>query len=384
MKNLLFCLAFSFLCATVFAQSPALDKEKLLDFYQSQRYAEAAQYLQSVYPNDTQDVKALTQMAYCNMMAGKLPDAEKNYLKINAIQPNTLPVLFSLANINARRGNKIKTKSYLEEIIKTDSTNFNAYKQIADYAEDDSAKTAYLKKANSLNKVDADVAYELANQYSKAKMYQPAYDVLKIAIQADTSHFVLQQAQLPIALQLNKYKEVVTIGEKLLLSSANPNTLSTVAKAYFFLKNYNKALASFKILEQSGMLNESNLYFMSLCYRELKNYDKATEYAKKTIEEGISGNTPLYYALLGGILEERNQNLNAATAYKRGLTFGAYNTLYYRLGVLYDFKLNQAKNATNYYALYLKSKPDTVKEKEQIDYSKERITTITTPKAVQK
>lgn len=384
MKNLTFCVAFLFFSITSLAQSQAVDKEKLLDFYQSQRYAEAAQYLQSIYPNDTQDVKALSQMAYCNMMAGKLPDAEKNYLKINAIQPNTLPVLFSLANINARRGNKAKTKSYLEEIIKIDSTNFNAYKQIADYAEVDSAKMIYLKKANALNKVDADVAYELANQYNRAKLYQPAYDVLEIAIQADTSHLVLQQAQLPIALQLNKYKEVVTIGEKLLLSGIHPNVLASVAKAHFFLKNYTKALASFKIMEQSSMQNESTLYFMSLCYRELKNYDKATEYAKKTIEEGISGNTPLYYALLGGILEERNQNLNAATAYKKGLTFGAYNTLYYKLGILYDFKLNQTKSATNYYSLYLKSKPDPVKEKEQIDYSKDRITAITTPKAVQK
>ncbi|RZJ77102.1 MAG: hypothetical protein EOO47_17735, partial [Flavobacterium sp.] len=367
-----------------FAQNIAVDKEKLLDFYQSQRYAEAAQYLQSIYPNDTQDVKALSQMAYCNMMAGKLPDAEKNYLKINTIQPNTLPVLFSLFNINARRGNKAKAKSYLEEVVKIDSTNFNAYKQIADYAETDSLKLLYLKKANTINNTDADVAYELADQYNKSKMYQPAYDALAIAINADTSNFVLQQALLPIALQLNKYKEVVTNGERMLQASPNPKVLSSVARAYFFLKNYPKALSLFNVLEESSMQNETIFYFMSICYRELKNYEKATAYAKKTIEEGISGNTPLYYSLLGGILEERNQNQNAASAYKRGLTFDAYNTLYYRLGLLYDLKLNQSKNAVNYYNLYLKSKPDLEKEKQQIDYTKDRIATLTAPKVAQK
>ena len=70
------------------AQNTNIDKEKLLDLYQTQRYAEAAQYLQSVYPAETEDVKALNQIAYCYMMSGKLPEAEKKYLKINTVKRN--------------------------------------------------------------------------------------------------------------------------------------------------------------------------------------------------------------------------------------------------------------------------------------------------------
>lgn len=77
---------------TVTAQTTKADADKLLGYYETQRYAEAAQYLQSLYPADTQDVKALTQMAYCQMMAGKLSDAE-NYLKVHTIQPDNIPVL---------------------------------------------------------------------------------------------------------------------------------------------------------------------------------------------------------------------------------------------------------------------------------------------------
>jgi hypothetical protein len=36
-----------------------------------------------------------------------------------------------LANINTKRGIDFKARNYLEGIVKIDSTNFNAYKQLA-------------------------------------------------------------------------------------------------------------------------------------------------------------------------------------------------------------------------------------------------------------
>jgi tetratricopeptide (TPR) repeat protein len=362
------------------AQNTNIDKEKLLDLYQTQRYAEAAQYLQSVYPAETEDVKALNQIAYCYMMSGKLPEAEKKYLKINTLQPNMLPVLFSLANINSRRGNTAAAQLFLLDIIRLDSTNFNAYKQLANYTDSIKLKVKYLEKANRLNNTDADVAYDLALQYKFMKAFEPAYKILQTAIIADTNNLILQQAKLPIANELKKYNEVISIGEKLLKNGADGNVIRDVGKAYFSLKNYQKCLYYYKLLEDMAMQNESILYYMSISYRELKNYDMATTYAKKTIEEGISPNTPLYYSLLGGIYEERNQNTNATSAYKKGLTFGEYNSIYYRLALLYDFKLKQSKTALNYYNQYLKSKPS-ANEKSQIEYTKTRIAEITQPKS---
>ncbi len=379
MKSLI--LIFLFLVACIVkAQNINIDREKLLDLYQTQRYAEAAQYLQSIYPPDTDDLKALSQIAYCYMMAGKLPDAEKNYLKINALQPNTLSVLFSLANINSRRGNTAAAQFYLLDIIKLDSTNFNAFKQLANYTDSIKLKVKYLEKANRLNATDADVAFDLALQYKYLKVFEPAYKVLQVAILADTNNLILQQAQLPIANELKKYKEVIRVGEKLLRNGGDANVVRDVGKAYFSLKNYQKCIDLYKRLENMSMQNESILYYMSISYRELKNYEMATSYAKKTIEEGISPNVPLYYSLLGGIYEERNQNTNATAAYKKGLTFGDYNSIYYRLALLYDFKFNQPKTALSYYNQYLKSKP-TAGEKSQIDYTKTRIAEITQPKS---
>jgi len=208
MKRFIYTLAFAFTFQFSFAQSVILDKEKLLEFYQTQRYADAALYLQSIYPSDTKDVKALSQMAYCNMMAGKLPEAEKSYLTINEIQPNTLPVLFNLANINTRRGNDLKAKGYLESIVKIDSTNFNAFKQLAGLIKDSlKLKIAYLKKANSLNSADADVATDLAQGYRDLQQWALGYQALKVAIAADTSNLFLLQAQLPFANELKNTRK---------------------------------------------------------------------------------------------------------------------------------------------------------------------------------
>ncbi|WP_113663176.1 tetratricopeptide repeat protein [Pedobacter nanyangensis] len=376
MKNLYISLFLLLITAFCKAQQPQLDREKLLEFYQNQRYAEAATYLSSIYPSETNDVKILGQIAYCNMMAGQLVDAEKNYHRINELQPKQISVLFSLANINSRRGNNKNAIVYLQEIIALDSTNFSAFKRLADYTDSLTLKVNYLQKANKLNTTEADVAYDLAASYRKLKLFQPAYDVLKIAIGADSGNLVLQQALLPIANQLNKYSEVVNVGERLLKNSADANVVADVAKAYFFLKNYKKAVSLYQMLEKNDMQTESTLYFTSLSYRELKSYDQAASYAKQTITEGISPNTAAYYNLLGGIYEEKQLFTAASKAYKKGLEYQTNKNSYYRLGLLYDLKLKQAKSALTYYNLYLKSKELDQDDAPQIAYVKARLSVL--------
>ncbi len=379
MNKYLILTLLCFVYALSFAQQN-IDKEKLLELYQSQRYAEAASYLSSIYPAETSDIKALQQIAYCNMMAGKLVDAEKNYLKINELSPNQLPVLFNLANINSRRGNNKNAINYLNDIIKIDSNNFNAYKRLADYADSLNLKIKYLKKANTINPTEADVAYDLALSYRKLEVFAPAYVVLKTAIAADTANFVLQQALLPIANSLKKYSEVTAIGEKLLSNDKNPKVMVDVAKAYFYLKNYKKAIAFYKEIEAMDMQNESTLYFSALCYRELAAYDLAAKYAKLTITEGISRNTSAYYNLLGSIYEQNNQYNPAIAAFKKALSYELNKNSYYRLALLYDLKLKQQKNAITNYQLYLKRKDLDKDDQPSIDYVKGRLDELTKKK----
>lgn len=377
MKNLLTLLVLFGLGLAGYAQNiSAVDKEKLFDFYQTQRYGDAAQYLKGIYGEDVNDFKNLSQIGYCFLMAGNNVEAEKFYAKAYSLQPQNLPILFSLGSINTKRGNTEKAKLYYSEIVKIDSNNFNVYKLLANLytsPKDDSLKLVYLLKASLINPLEGDVAADLAEIHSAYQQYEKAYHVLDVAIKGDSDNLVLQRAKLPIANQLKKYSEVIASGEKLLKDGSDAGVIKDVAKAYYYTKKYQKAIDLFKQLEAAAMENEATLYYTSLSYRALKNYPQAAIYTRKTIDEAISPNTSSYYSLLGLVYEENNQLALASAAYKKGLQFKATTTLYYRLAVFYDTRLKQGKNALKYYNLYLKSKPSLTDDKEEIKFSKDRI-----------
>ncbi|WP_316803992.1 tetratricopeptide repeat protein [Pedobacter nototheniae] len=376
MKTPFLLLSFWFLVLSALGQtSTNVDKEKLYDFYQTQRYAEAAQYLKAIYGEEVTDFKAITQLGYCFIMAGNYVEAEKYYSKAYQQQPQNLPILFSMASINSRRGNNDKAKTYYKEIVKIDSNNFNVYKQLANLypVATDSLRLLYLQKANKLNPVEGDVAYDLADSYQKLKNNLMAYNTLNTAIAADSGNLILQRAKLPVANALKKYDEVIKTGEKLLKDGADGNVLKDVAMAYYYTKKYEKTISMLKLLETFSMQNEATLYYTTLSYRKLKDYKNAGTYAKKTIEEGISTNTSNYYDLLGLIYDENNQLNLATAAYKKGLQYKVNPSIYYHLGLLYDLKYKNKKNALSYYNLYLKNKPDVERDAEEIKYTRGRI-----------
>lgn len=377
MKSFLILSVLFILTLMSYAQdAKTVDKEKLFDLYQTQRYADAAQYLKSIYGEEVNDFKVLSQIGYCFLMAGNTVEAEKYYTRAYTLQPGSLSILFSLGNINTKRGNTEKAKLYYGEIVKIDSNNFNVYKLLANLyhsPKDDSLKLTYLLKANFINPLESDVAADLAELHSSFQQYEKAYRVLDIAIKGDSDNLVLQRAKLPIANQLKKYSEVIASGEKLLKDGVDAGVIKDVAKAYYYTKKYQKAIDLFNTLEKAAMQNEATLYYTALSYRTLKNYQQAAIYAKKTIDEAISPNTSSYYSLLGLVYEENNQLALASAAYKKGLQFKATATLYYRLAIFYDTRLKQGKNALRYYNLYLKSKPSLTDDKEEIKFSKDRI-----------
>jgi tetratricopeptide (TPR) repeat protein len=363
-KSILFIFALFILQSVrVHAQS-TLDNTKLLDLYQTQRYAEAAVYLQSIYKEDTEDPKELSQLAYTNLMAGKLPEAEKSYLKLYTQQPTNLSTLFSLANISIRRGIDEKAKGYYQEILKLDSTNFNVYKQLASLNKDDinTEKIKYLRKANTLNPTDADVAFSLCEIYFKMNFFAGADKVLQPAIAADSTNLQLLKMKMPISMANKKYDESIATGFKLLsYGDSSTFVLNNLAKSYFLKLDYRNALKYFLIINDKAFDNEGLYYNIGLSYRGIKDYKNAAPFFEKAIKEGISTKIASYYGLLGDSFEEINKNEEANAAYKRGLLFENNGSLLYNIALVYETKLNDKKNAINYYEQYLK----TVNEKEQ-------------------
>lgn len=383
MKKLFYLIfALSIPLAALAQTTTALDQDKLLEFYQSQRFMEAANYLSTVYSPNTDNPKELAQLAYSNMMAGNLSTAEKSYAKLYTLQPNSLSVLFNLASINRRRGDEAKSKFYYMEIIKIDSMNFNVYKQLAAMVTNPIApeKLFYLKKANAIQPTNPDVAFELASSLNLLKRNDTAYVVLQTALAADSSNMSLLKAKMPVCIVLDKLEETIKTGDQLMAyGDSSSYVLNNLGKAYYIKKNYQKALDKFLDIEKLQQQNESTLYYTSLCYRELNDFTKATEYMKLTIKEGISVYESKYYKILGEIYEKNSMIKTANQAYHKSLDFENDGGVYYNLGLLNDFKMNNKKDALKYYNQYLASKPDPEKMKEVIDYVKFRITELKKP-----
>ncbi|WP_316840334.1 tetratricopeptide repeat protein [Pedobacter gandavensis] len=366
MKKLLlpFLILISNYCVN--GQTATVDKEKLLDYFQTQRYLEAAQYLQSTYTEDTKDPKEISQLAYAYLMAGKLPEAEKNYLKLYAEKPEDIAGLFNLSNINLRRGNNAKAKEYLTKVVALDSNNFNAYKQIGRIEKEQGQLLEMLKnyrKAIQLNPTDADVAYELSELYFKMNQFPAALKVLEPALAVDSSNLQLLKMKMPASIGSKQYKEAILTGEKIMNYGDSSNfVLKNMAKSYFLLLDYQKALDYFLRVDPQLDDMETLSYNIALSYRGIKDYKNAVKYLEYTIKAAISKKTSSYYGLLGDSYESLDKNDLANTAYKRGLLFDNNGSLYYNIALVYETKLNDKKNAINYYQQYLK----TVDPKEQV------------------
>ena len=359
MRKLILVLTAIFSLGSAFAQSTdGIDQEKLLDLYQTQRYAEAADYLESTYQQDSIKPKELSQLAYAYKMAGKLPQAEKSYLRLLELDSTSMPVLFNLAEINSRRGNANSAKRFYIEILKLDSTNFNVYKQLAYLTKNDAIDTRlkYLGKANELNNSDADIAFDLAEHYFKMDMFQKASDVLAPALAADSANLQLLKMKMPINLAIKNYNETIATGNKLLsYGDSSAFVLNNLGKAYYVTLDYQNALKSFLMIKQQAGDGEQLYFNIARSYRGVKDYKNAVVYLQKTISEAVSPSVASYYGLLGDSFENIDKNEDANKAYKKGLDFENDGSLLYNIALVYETKLNDKKNAISYYEQYLKT-----------------------------
>ncbi|WP_377115774.1 tetratricopeptide repeat protein [Mucilaginibacter litoreus] len=363
--------------STTFAQRALkLNNAILLEYYQNQKFAEAADYLKKTYQEPVIDVKALSQLAYTSNMAGRLTDAEAYYQRIYSIDSTNTGVLFSLGSINLRRGNNIKAENYYRQIIARDSTNFMVYKQLAklsDGRNDIPNRIAYLQKANQLNPTEPDVASDLSNLYVAIKLTQQAEKVLSKAIEADQENIVLLNSLIKLQYAQKKWPETIATGLKLVQNGDNSGeVLSKVGIAYYNIKNYECALAALLGIDKIAQ-NETSYYFTALAYKALKDQHMAILFLEQALKDGITPNAGAYYGEIADSNEKLKRYISAVKSYQKGLQFEESPMMYYALANVYDTYLKDKKNAVKYYKKYLSGKPPVEKQQAYIDYSKSRI-----------
>lgn len=381
MKYLYLLFLFLVFSDSLFAQQQDPKADSLLvEYYQSQRFIEAADFLSKRYPEPVTNPKIISQLAYTANMANKLPNAEAYYQRLYSIDSTSLPVLFNMAGINARRGNSTKAISFYKRILKIDSTNFTVYKQLALLASgtgDVTNEVIYLQKANRINPQDGNVAFDLATTYSSFHLENQAEKVIDVALKADSANLLLLRGKAQVCYTQKKYPETIAVCKNLIANyDRSSQVINYKGISEFNTQQYNDCIKTFRMLDSAGIHTETSYYYLGLSYKSVKDNNKAIYYLKKAIDEGISPNVGTYYSEIGDSYDHLHLPKKAVIAYQKGLTFGEIPMTYYALASVYDSNLKDTANAIKYYKRYLHAKPPIDKQRSFVDFTTRRITDL--------
>lgn len=376
MRTLSYLFIFCLLTSISYAQQKDAKTDSLLvEYYQTQKYAEAADYLKKIYPEPVENPKIISQLAYTSNMAGRLPDAEGYYERLYSTDSSNLATLFNMANINVRRGNNNKAIDFYKRILKIDSTNFNVYKQLALLSVNNpAADILYLQKANQLNPQDAGIAFDLSVLLIPFHQEATAEKIIDVALKADTANLNLLRGKAQVCYALKKFAETIEVSKKLMANG----DMSTQVVTYkgiseFFLKKYADCITSFHMLDAAQTQSETSHYYLGMSHKALKQDTKAIYYLQLAIDDAISPNTNSYYSEIADCYDRLNLPRKALTAYQRGLTFGELPMVYYSMAAIYDTNLKDTAQAVKYYKKYLTAKKDADRQKNYIDFTEKRI-----------
>jgi tetratricopeptide (TPR) repeat protein len=359
-------------------QSAKTDEALLLEYYQNQRFADAADYLKKTYPEPVTDIRALTQLAYTSQMVGKLADAEGYYQRIYNSDSTNTTVLFNLGAINVRRGNNLKAEGFYKKIAQRDTTNFMVYKQLATISHirgEQANEFMYLIKANHLNPAEPDVASDLSDQYVLLKKFTEADSVLSKATIADPENSVLLLSRLKLVYSQGKWEDAKNIAIQLTeLGDQSGYVLTKLGIAYYNLKDFVcsiETLAEISDMEQ----NETSYYIAALSYKALKRQTEATQSLALAINAGISPNVADYYSEMADSFDTLKNLKMAVFAYEKALQFEEKPITYYMLATVYDTELKNKKMAKFYYKKYIAADPPK-KEKKYLAYAHSRVNAL--------
>ena len=368
-----------FLITPVLAQQTGkIDDALLMEYYQSQHYSDAIDYLKKNFPEPVTDLKVLSRLAYSSQMANKLVDAEGYYQRAYDLDTSNTTALFNMAGINMRRGNLSKAEIYYKHILLKDTTNFSVYSQLGTIAQahNDTLNTIYyFGKANRLNPANVDIATDLADIFITKKHFDKALSILTKAAENDPDNVVILTSTAKLTYAEKKWAETVAVCEKLRrMDAAHGEIITKLGIAYYNLNNFACGAETFASLESMEQ-TEYTFYYAALCYKALKDQPNAILFMNNAINQGISPNISSYYGEIADSEIKLLKYKKAANAYAKGLQFSESPVIYYLLANLYDTKLKDKRNALSHYKKYLASKPP-VKQQNYIEFSKSRITQL--------
>src|SRR4051812_23646423 len=114
---------------SLIANAQTIDKNRVMEYLQDQRYDDAIAYLKPGINNT--NPKELALLAYTYYQAGKIPEAADNYIKVLQLDSNYIPAHQYLAAIQMQESLPLAAMVHYKRIAALQPQNPAAWKQLS-------------------------------------------------------------------------------------------------------------------------------------------------------------------------------------------------------------------------------------------------------------
>lgn len=370
--------ALSFLAGTftAMAQSSAVDKNKVQEYFQEQQFDEAIQYLQPIVTADSANQAALRYLGYAYYMNENVRDAKTCYERLFANDSLSITANHYLATIYYNRDPDLALE-FFTRLIRLQPQTANYHRSLGElYSRKKEKDTAllHLHNAYALAPGDSRNLVALAEVLVDVKNYREADSLLEVGLSRDSLNMAVLRTRVRSAYDNKDYSSVIKAGETLIsLSELNLSTINKIILSYYALQQYEASVRVCEYVMRAGIEVEAVYYYAAKSYAKLKQYEKSNEFLDACLIKAISKTGEMYYFAYGENYESTKQYKKAIAAYDTAFYLYKSPLALYNCGRIYEVELKNEALARKYYTRYLQTAmPVDADERKAYAYVKER------------
>jgi tetratricopeptide (TPR) repeat protein len=377
MKKIACCLFILALCSfAAFAQSAAVDKNRVMDFFQNQQFDEAISYLIPAIAADTKNIQLLGYLGYAYYMNDNTREAENVYRQIILVDADNIAALQYLALLS-KNDNPNEALQYTRRLILLQPARAGYYRSMGElFKRKDVQDSAfvYFSKAYSLAPKDYKNGVGLADVLIDRKEYINADSVTEAGLEQDSINLSFLKLRIRSAYNAGDFQNLRIPGERLIRMGESPLTaLTQVLVGYYNLKLYSDCIRVCKYLNDKGYMVDNVIYYEAKAWAKLKDYDKSNALLRICVNLSISKTAEMYYYNLALNYESLKQYAKAINQYDTAYYLFKNPVMNYNCGRIAEAHLHNMQQAQKYYLRYIaEAKPTEADEIKAYAYVKEK------------
>lgn len=362
-----------------FTQSALIpDKSRLMQYFENQEYAQAANYLLPIVQADANNIHNLSLLGYTYYMSNQLANAEQCYLKIWNEDSTDITACNYLGKINLQKGNNPLALFYFCRLIDLKPGVAAYYKEAAvtwSLMSNFAAAGYYYRLSYFINPDDPQVVTSLADSWLGQKMYNRADSILDDALEKDSLDAGLIEEKIKSAYVQKEYPVIFPLIERLKrMNTIDLNSYLYGAVGYFYLKQYQPCvdLCDFLIVHHYQTL--SVLFTEAMAFKEQKRYSESLATLDECIGMALNKQANDYFVAKAAIYRTLKQYNKAFRQYDTAYYIFHNPLQLYNKALLYDVQLKKPLEALKYYRSYLRNAHDNPKRNKEVwDYVNARV-----------